>query len=302
LTQSVNIYGGTPVARKTIRARRLGKQIKTLRVRAKLSQEELCSVINKGQLGTATVSQGQLSKVEGGSARLDTGQLGRILTTVGATEEVVTRLEALRARAEEPGWWQEYSPYIHETMELFVELGEDATTMRTYQGIVVHGLLQTEDYARTLIESGRAWVRPTEVDTLVELRMRRQERLTQPDFEGLTAVISEASLRHRIGDRSIMRAQLEKLIKVTEDGTAAIHVLPYEAGPWPGSYGFVIYSFPDEGDSAVVIVDGDIGAGVHEGREPVNALTYTFSAALAKALPARESLNMFRRVIKELDR
>ena len=52
----------------------------------------------------------------------------------------------------------------------------------------------------------------------------------------------------------------------------------------------------------VALVDGDIGAGVHEGREPVNALTYTFNAALAKALPARESLNMFRKVIKELDR
>lgn len=68
---------------------------------------------------------------------------------------------------------------MHETMELIVELGEDATSMRTYQAIFLPALLQTEDYARTSIESGRAWVRPTEVDTLVELRMRRQDRLTQ---------------------------------------------------------------------------------------------------------------------------
>jgi transcriptional regulator with XRE-family HTH domain len=289
------------VARKTIRARRLGKQVRKLRERAKLSQEDLCSAVNKGQLGRATVSQGQLSKVEGGSARLDAGQLGRILKVVQADEAVATRMEALRARVEEPGWWHEYSPYIHETMEMVVELGEDATSMRTYNSTIVHGLVQTEDYARVLIESVRAWVRPTEVDMLVELRMRRQNRLNQADFDGLTSVITEASLRHRVGSRAIMRAQLEKLIQVTEDGTAAVHVLPFAAGPWPGIGNFEIYRFPEEDDSEVVLVDGDLGAGIYEDREPISALTYTFNAALAKALTARESLNLYRKVINELD-
>jgi transcriptional regulator with XRE-family HTH domain len=288
------------MARKTIRARRLGKQIKKLRG-PKLSQEELCSAVNKGQLGRATVSQGQLSKVEGGTARLDADQLNRILTVLNADEATVTRLEALRARAEEPGWWHEYSPYIHETMEMVVELGEDATTMRTYNSTVIQGLLQTEDYARALIESGRAWVRPTEVDMLVELRMRLQDRLAQPEFDGLTSVITEASLRHQVGGRAVMRAQLEKLVRVTEDGTAAVHVLPYDRGPWPGIGNFVIYRFPEEEDSEVVLVDGDVGAGIYEDREPIRALTYTFSAALATALPARESLSMYRKAIKELD-
>jgi transcriptional regulator with XRE-family HTH domain len=279
----------------------LGKQIRKLRERAKLSQDDLCAAVNKGQTGRNTVSQGQLSKVESGSARLDADQLGRVLSTVGAEDGVVARLEALRARAEEPGWWQEYSPYIHETMEMVVELGEDATIMRTYDTIVIQGLLQTEDYARAIIESSRAWVRPTDVDMLVELRMRRQERLAQPSFAGLTAVLTEASLRHQVGSRAVMRAQLEKLIQVTEEGTAAVHVLPYDAGPWPGIGGFMIYGFPEEADSEVVLVDGDLGAGVYEDREPVSALTYTYSAALAKALPARESLGMYRKVINELD-
>lgn len=98
-----------------------------------------------------------------------------------------------------------------------------------------------------------------------------------------------------------MRAQLEKLSQVTEEGSVAIHVLPYDAGPWPGVGGFVIYRFPEEEDSEVVLVDGDVGAGVYEDREPISALTYTFNAALAKALPARESLDTYRKVINELD-
>lgn len=287
------------MARKTIRARRLGKQLRKLREQAGFNQDQLCEVINAGQDRRSSLSQGQFSKIEVGAARLDAGQLGRVLTAVEAGEEAATQLETLRARAEEPGWWSEYSPYIHETLELATELGEDAQIIRTYDTIVVQGLLQTEDYARTVIESSRAWVRPTDVEMLVELRMRRQKRLTEAGFGGLTAVITEAALRHQVGGRTIMRAQLEKLCQITEEGHVALHVLPYEEGPWPGLGGFVIYSFPDQHDSEVVQVDGDLGAGIYEDREPISALTYTFNAALAKALPARESLDRYRTVIKE---
>lgn len=288
------------MARKTIRARRLGKQLRKLRERAGFNQDQLCEAINAGQARRSSLSQGQLSKIEVGAARLDSGQLGRVLTAVEASEETATQLETLRARAAEPGWWSEYSPYIHETLELATELGEDARTIRTYDTIVVQGLLQTEDYARTVIESSRAWVRPTDVEMLVELRMRRQKRLTETGFGGLTAVITEAALRHQVGGRAIMRAQLEKLCQATEEGNAALHVLPYEEGPWPGLGGFAIYSFPDQDDSEVVQVDGDLGAGIYEDREPISALTYTFNAALARALPARESLDRYHTVIKEL--
>lgn len=291
---------GAQVARKTIRARRLGKQLRKMREARRIKQDQLCEKINEGQDRRATLSQGQLSKVEAGAARLDPDQLARILTVLDAAPEVARRLEGLRARAEDPGWWSEYSPYIHETLELVVELGEDATTMRTYDAVFVQGLLQTEDYARTVIESSRAWVRPTEVDLLVELRMRRQQRLADEDFRGLTAVITEASLRHQVGTRATMRAQLEKLCAIAEDGTAAVHMLPYEAGPWPGVGAFVIYGFPDDDDSEVVHVDGDLGAGVYEDRQPIKALTYAHNAALAQALPARESLDRYRTLINEL--
>lgn len=288
------------MARKTIRARRLGKQLRKLRDRAKLSQGQLCEAINTGQAKKAMVSQGQLSKIEAGTARLDSAQLSRVLAALHANDATAAKLEALRALAEEPGWWTEYSPYIHETLELAVELGEDAANMRTYDAIVIQGLLQTEDYARTIIESSRAWVRPTDVELLVELRMRRQQRLTDSDFAGLNAVLTEAALRHQIGNRATMRTQLEHLCAVAEDGTAALRVLPYNAGPWPGVGGFVIYGFPDEEDSEVVQIDGDLGAGVYEDREPINAMTYSFNAALAQALPAPDSLMLCRSLIKEL--
>jgi hypothetical protein len=222
---------------------------------------------------------------------------------VAADEETARRLEVLRARADEPGWWDEYRPYMHQTLELLVEFDEEAIAMRTYDTVFVQGLVQTEDYARAIIESSRAFVRPIDVETLVELRMRRQARLAEPDFDRLTAVITEAVLHHQVGGRDVMRGQLQKLCDVTVSGLAAVHILRNDHGPWPGVGSFVIYSLSQaEGtdDTEIVYVDGDLGASIYESRDAVNAITYTFSAALAKALPARESVELCRALIRDL--
>lgn len=289
------------MARKTIRARRLGQQLRKLREAQRMSQGQLCELINSGQDKSSTLSQGQLSKIEAGAARLDAEQLGRILAELNADEATAERLESLRSLAEQPGWWQEYAPYLHETLELTVELGNDAKTLRTYDSVFVQGLLQTPDYARAVVESARAWVRPTAVDDLVELRLRRQHRLTDPDFDGLIAVLSEATLHHQVGGPAVLSDQLRKLCEVAEDGTAALHVLPFTAAPWPGFGGCVIYGFPDEEDSEIVQLDGDLGAGVYEDKDSIKSVTYTFNAALAQALSARESLEKLHAAKKKVD-
>lgn len=288
------------VARKTIRARRLGQELRKLREGAQLSQGQLCELFNAGQAKNLTISQGQLSKIEAGTARIERDQLSQLLAVLNASGEIADKLERLRALAETPGWWKEYSPYLHETLELMVELGEDATTIRTYDTAFVHGLLQTEDYARSVVESARAWIRPTAVDDLVELRMRRQKRLKAPGFERLIAVTAEAALYHQVGGAGVLAAQLEKLCEVAEDGTAAVHVLPFTAAPWPGFSGFAIYGFPDDEDMEVVQIDGDLGAAIYEDKESIKSVEYTFSAALAQSLSARKSLDALHAARKNL--
>lgn len=289
------------LARKTIRARRLGRQIRKLREAAQLSQGQLCELLNDGQAQTATLSQGQLSKIEAGSARFDVDQFQRMIVALGADGETEGKLEALRGRAEESGWWKDFSPYLHETLEWMTELGEDATTLRTYDSVFVQGLLQSPDYARAVVESARAWVRPTAVDDLVELRMRRQQRLAEPGFNGLTAVLGEATLHHEVGGSRVMAGQLDKLCGIAEEGHHALHVLPYSAAPWPGIGAFVIFGFPEDEDSDAVQIDGDLGAAIYEDKDSIKSLTYTHNAALAQALSARESLDRMHTAKKKLD-
>jgi transcriptional regulator with XRE-family HTH domain len=286
--------------RKTVRSRRLGKQIRRLRDDAQLSQEKLVELMNADQPQQRRISAAHLSRVESGGARINSEHLDRIVTVLDVAAEQAQKLDALRLRADEPGWWQEYSDIVTETVEMLVEIGEDATTARSYDNAFVQGLLQTRAYAETVIGNDRAFVSPINVDRMADLRMRRQQRLGEDGFQGLTAVMSEGVIRTLVGGRDVMHDQLRHLIDVTQQYPVTIHILPFSAGALPGSDNFVIFEFPDELDGDVVYVEGDIAQRIYEGRDVVRQCTYIFNAALAQALPARESQDLIRAVMEEL--
>lgn len=286
--------------RKTIRSRRLGKQIRRLRDDAQLNQEKLVELMNADQPRQRCISASHLSRVESGIARISSEHLDRIATVLDVGPEQAEKLNELRHRADERGWWQEYSDIVGEAMEMLAEIGEDATNVRSYDNAYVQGLLQTRAYAEAVVGNARSLVAPLHVDRLVELRMRRQRRLGDNDFQGLTAVLAEGVIRTLVGGPDVMRDQLRHLIEVTQRYPVAVHVLPFRAGALPGSDNIVIFEFDRELDGDVVYVDSETAQRMYEDRDPVRQCTYIFNAALALALPARESQDLIRAVIKEL--
>ncbi|MGH3770081.1 MAG: helix-turn-helix domain-containing protein [Pseudonocardiaceae bacterium] len=286
--------------RKTVRSRRLGNQLRRLRDDAQLSQERLIEQMNADQPQQRRISGAHLSRVESGGARIASEHLERIVTVLAVGPEQAGRLDELRRRADERGWWQEYSDIVTEAVEMLVEIGEDATSVRSYNNVFVQGLLQTRAYAEAVIGNGRAFVAPINVDRMAELRLRRQRRLGEAGFRGLVAVLSEGVIRTLVGGRDVMRDQLRHLIEVTQEYPVAIHLLPFSAGALPGSDNFVIFRFPDDLDGDVVYVESDTAQRNYEDRHPVRQCTYTFDAALAQALPARESQDLIRTVMEEL--
>ncbi|MGH9205578.1 MAG: DUF5753 domain-containing protein, partial [Acidimicrobiales bacterium] len=141
---------------------------------------------------------------------------------------------------------------------------------------------------------------PINVDRMADLRMRRQQRLGEEGFQGLVAVLTEGVIRTIVGGRDVMREQLRYLIEVTQRYPVTIHVLPFTAGALPGTDNFVIFGFPDELDGEMVYVDSDTAQRIYEDRNPVRQYTYIYDAALAQALPARQSQDLIRAVIEEL--
>ncbi len=286
--------------RKTVRSRRLGKQLRRLRDEQQLNQEEVVDRINTEQDEAHRLSKAHLSRVETGLARVTPEQLDSLLGIVDASQDERTALHELRRRAGEHGWWTEYADLVSEDVEMLIELGEDATTARSYDIAFVQGLLQTRRYAEAVVSAARAFVAPIDVDRIVDLRLRRQKRLADTDFHGLSAVMTESAIRTVVGGPAVMREQLQYLLDVGSELPVTIHVLPFSAGALPGSDNFVLFGFEHSEDGDVVYVDSDTAPRAYEARMAVRRCTYTYDAAIAQALTQRESEALIRTIAKEL--
>ena len=133
-------------------------------------------------------------------------------------------------RANTRGWWSQDNDLIANWFEMYLRLEQEASIVRSYEVQFVHGLLQSEDYARAVIRTRFAADPAYEVDRRVQLRMSRQKILTQPGGPKLWAVTDEAALTRPIGPTSVMRAQIEHLLAVSEMPNVVIQLLPFRAG------------------------------------------------------------------------
>lgn len=140
--------------------------------------------------------------------------------------------------ANERGMPQWFSAYLG--------MEQSATSIQAHQTRVVHGLLQTPDYARVL--AGAVLVTPTEaqIAQTVSLRKQRQERLQRRgDRLNLTAVHFEAALRLKVGSAETMADQLDHLVEVSALPNVSVQVIPYDAGMYEGIRGpFSLLTMP----------------------------------------------------------
>jgi transcriptional regulator with XRE-family HTH domain len=178
---------------------------------------------------------------------------------IRATHSKISRLErgrssakqreellALARQANTPGWWQPYNDVLPSWFELYLGLEKAASIIRLYEVQFVHGLLQTEDYARAVILIANAHAPAEEIERRVSVRMKRQQLLTQPDAPQVWAVLDEAALRRWPAGPAEMRAQLEHLLEVTELPNVTLQVVPFDIGPHAAAGGpFTILRFPE---------------------------------------------------------
>src|SRR6266702_504763 len=217
----------------------LGAQLRRLREARGITPEEAAEAIR--------ATHSKISRLERGRTGARQRDVADLLSLYGVTDETVREEMLMLARhAHIPGWWQLYSDVLPRWLELYVGLEEAASVIRTYEVQFVHGLMQTEDYARAVILIANAHASAAEVDRRVSVRMRRQRLLAQPDAPGLWAVLDEAALRRPPDGPKVMRAQLEHLLQITELPNVTLQIVSFQAGPHAAAGGpFTILRFPE---------------------------------------------------------
>jgi transcriptional regulator with XRE-family HTH domain len=239
-------------------------------------------------------------------SRLETGQTGSsprdvrdMLALYQVGDQELEELMAVARETRQRGWWQPYGSVL---TGAYIGFEAAAESIRGYESQCVPGLLQIEDYARTLIRAAKVGAPATEIESRVRIRMTRQQLLTQEDPVRLSCVIDEAVLRRLVGGREVMKQQLDHLVtRATDLDHVTIQVLPFEVGAHPGMEGpFVILSFPDQADTDTVYVTMATGGVFQEKADELVLYISIFDRLREAALSPDDSIAFIASLAKEL--
>lgn len=186
-----------------------------------------------------------------------------------------------------PSWFTEW-----------VEAERRATTLRTWQPLLIPGLLQTPDYARALFLAWRATNSDDELDQLVNARIERQSIFARPKPPSLWAVLDEGVLRRRVGSAKVMHDQLAHLMTVSDRSKITIQVVPAEVGAHVGLLGAFFIASLENAPGIVYLESPDQGQ-TTERPSVVAKITETFDMMRAEALPRGASQDLIRKVAEE---
>lgn len=282
--------------------RRLGAELRRLREEAGLNLEQAARALE--------CSTSKISRLETGQGLPKQRDVRDLVRLYGKEADgVLERLLRLARDGARAGWWQEYTAvltpatFTFGNVDRFVALESDASRMLCFDAPCFHGLLQTADYARALLDTVLPEYAPEEVEKLVELRLRRQECLRRSENPlRLRSIVDESVFRRQVGGADVMRRQLRHLLELMEMANVSMQVLPFDAGFIRASAGaFNVLEFDESDDQDVVFVESPAGVALLEADFGVEAFKVMFADAQSRALGQLESEDRVRDALLALD-
>ena len=247
-------------------------------------------------------SRSKISRIEHGRVGFKERDVEDLLTLYGVTdEELRASMLTLARQANTPGWWAKYNDVLPVWFEPYLGLETAASLIRSFELQFVHGLFQTEDYARAVTILGYGPGAIDEIERRVSVRVRRQAVLTSADPPRVWSVIDEAALRRPIGGRQVMRAQLEHLLEATALPHVTIQVVPFRRGGHAaagGSFTILRFAAPDLPD--VVYLEQLTSALYLEERRDVDHYMEVMNRLSAEAHTPVATTRFLQEILKEL--
>ena len=265
----------------TVRQRELGMRLRDLRTSQDLTVEE----VGEKLLCSAT----KISRVETAARRPSLRDVRDLCSLYNVSPEETTQLMDLARQAREQGWWTGYDDL---KIPHLIGLEQEATAITCFANFFVPALLQTEDYATAIIKSILPKIKPEILRQRVEARMRRQHLLERPSPPRYRALLDEAALLRQFGGPEVMKAQLDKVLQLADDGKVTVQVISFEATHYAAmDSNFVYLEFGDSSLHDIVFVEGAMNHFYHE--KPAELEHYAESVEYLRdtALNPRDSVN-----------
>jgi hypothetical protein len=212
--------------------------------------------------------------------------VGDLCDLYGVTDRAERdRMIILAVEGKQQAWWQSYDL----SYETYVDLEADALTISAFQSSVVHGMLQTAEYARAGHEDSMPRFSPERIEMQIQAKLIRQGILMRDGPPRLAVVLDEAALHRMVGGRQVMAAQLAKILKMSALPNVVVQVLLFERGAHPAlESNFTILELPSRAPGAVYI-EGLMGSIYLERPEDLQRFHEIFSRLQSIALSPKDS-------------
>ncbi|GAB2734807.1 helix-turn-helix transcriptional regulator [Salinifilum aidingensis] len=223
----------------TPRARQLGAELRRLRKEAGLTINYLAQQIGRGHAHVSRWENGKLTPSEDDVAAL--------LNVLGADESIRASLLELAREVSDPHW---LSPGVERQRAVLTEYERSSTRIIDVEPLLIPGLLQTADYARSIMSGAGA--SRGEAEERVMFRLGRREVLTRRNRPAqLHAFIGEAALRNPPCAADVMDEQLRELLAWNEQENVVVQVVPFGTGYTAATEGLFVLL---ESDAAQPVV------------------------------------------------
>ncbi len=204
-------------ANPTVRQRELGIRLRELRIGLGLTVDQVGAEL----LCSAT----KISRIETGARRTSLRDVRDLCRIYGVDDPAP--LMDLARQAREPGWWSRFGDL---GLNPYIGLEQEAIAITSYSMYYVPPLLQTADYARSVIRGIGRKMDLSVLNDRVEARLMRQRRLDAPSRLRYRALADEAVFRRQVGGLAVMKAQLDKILTWAAQDRGSIQVVPFSAG------------------------------------------------------------------------
>ncbi|MGX6601957.1 helix-turn-helix domain-containing protein [Micromonosporaceae bacterium Da 78-11] len=235
-------------------------------------------------------SESKLSRIETAHTGITEADLDRLLTSYGVRVEDRDRLRDLAQRGRVRAWWTPYRSSVPDPYDEYVSLEAEAVSISEWEAQVVPGLLQTDEYARAVIEVGADIGETETIQRRLALRMARQAVLTRDPPPLLHIVLDEAVLYREVGGRAVLQRQLARLAQVGRGPGLELLVLPFSAGAHAGqTESFMVLEFAEGTRAPIVHIEGLTGGLFRVTPEEVDVYQDALDDLRERALSAEDS-------------
>lgn len=272
--------------------RRPGPSVKSRRLAVVLRRLRAASGLSAAEVSRQTdLSPSKVSRMESAEIGFYIDDLEKLLDLYRVSPQRRVELIDVARHAEQRGWLRMNNPNLPHDWQTWVDFEDEASGLQQYAPLTIPGLLQTPEYARTVIEATGNGLAAEEVDALVTSRMARQGLLSRAEPLRLHVVINESALAQVFGGEGTRARQLRRLLDSAAQQHVTIQVLPAEAGLHPGLAGsFTILQYDHE--PSLVLLENNVSSLFLDEEEHIEVYSSSWQRLVELAHEADESLDV----------